>query len=168
MTIVIREETAADHGAVGDVIRQAFGQDDEVRLVAALRDFGCVQVALLADDDGEVVGHVLFSDLPIVTADGAVAALALAPLAVSPSRQRRGIGTMLVREGLRACRQRGHRVVVVLGHPGYYPRFGFSAALARPLQSPFSGEAFQALELVPGALNGVVGEVRYAPPFHAF
>jgi putative acetyltransferase len=91
--------------------------------------------------------------------------LALAPLAVTPARQRQGIGSQLVREGLRACAAAGHRIVVVLGHPAYYPRFGFSAALARPLKAPFSGESFMAAELVPGALPGVAGEVRYPPPF---
>jgi putative acetyltransferase len=91
--------------------------------------------------------------------------LALAPLAVLPARQRQGVGSLLVREGLRASAAQGHRVVVVLGHPGYYPRFGFSAALARPLKAPFSGEHWMAAELVSGALAGVAGEVRYPPPF---
>ena len=72
---------------------------------------------------------------------------------------------MLVREGLRACREAGHRIVVVLGHPEFYPRFGFSARLAERLKSPYSGPAFMAIELVPGALEGVEGEVRYPPPF---
>ena len=121
--------------------------------------------SLVAEEGGRVVGHILFSDLPIVTADGTVEALALAPLAVLPSHQRRGIGSLLVREGLRACREAGHRIVVVLGHPEFYPRFGFSAELAERLKSPFSGPAFMAAELVPGALEGVEGEVRYPPPF---
>ena len=73
---------------------------------------------------------------------------------------------MLVREGLRACAERGHRIVIVLGHPGYYPRFGFSAKLAERLTAPFSGDAFMALELSPGALEDVAGEVTYPPPFH--
>lgn len=92
-------------------------------------------------------------------------ALALAPVAVLPERQRQGIGSRLIREGLRACAEAGHRITVVLGHADYYPRFGFSAPLAEPLQAPFSGPSFMALELVPGALADVTGEVRYPPPF---
>ena len=72
---------------------------------------------------------------------------------------------MLVREGLRTCVEAGHRIVVVLGHPEFYSRFGFSAKLARRLKSPYSGPAFMALELVSGALEGVEGEVQYPPPF---
>jgi putative acetyltransferase len=86
-------------------------------------------------------------------------------VAVIPLHQKQGIGSALVREGLRLCRARGHRVVIVLGHPGFYPRFGFSARLALPLRSSYSGPSFMALELVPGALDGVEGEVRYPPPF---
>jgi len=112
-----------------------------------------------------VVGHLLFSRLPIESAAGTVEALALAPVAVRSDRQRQGIGSQLIRDGLAMCRQRGHRIVVVLGHAEYYPRFGFSAALAERLRSPFPGPHFMAMELVPGSLSGVEGEVRYPPPF---
>ena len=164
----IRPEAAGDLAAIGEVHRLAFGREDEGRLVDALRADGLARVSLVAEEAGRVVGHVLFSALPIVTPGGTVEALALAPLAVVPSRQSRRIGSALVQEGLRACRDRGHRVVIVLGHPGFYPRFGFSAELAGRLTSPFSGPAFMALELAPGALEGVRGEVRYPPPFGAF
>jgi putative acetyltransferase len=121
---------------------------------------------MVAEVDGQVVGHILFSGLPIMTVVGIVEALSLAPMAVIPLRQGRGIGSMLVMEGLRACTEAGHRIVIVLGHPEFYPRFGFSAKLAAErLKSPFSGPAFMAVELVPGALEGVDGEVRYPPPF---
>jgi putative acetyltransferase len=87
-------------------------------------------------------------------------------MAVLPDFQRRGIGSKLVEAGLEACRKQGHKIVVVLGHPDFYPRFGFSAELAQPLKSPFGGgEAWMAMELVPGALEGVVGRVEYPPPF---
>jgi putative acetyltransferase len=108
----------------------------------------------------------MFSDLLIQTSNGIVNSLALAPVAVVPNHQRQGIGSSLVREGLRLCKERGHSIVVVLGHPEYYPRFGFSSKLAEPLICPFhSGPALMALELVPGALQGVSGELKYAPPF---
>ncbi len=126
-------------------------------------------MSLVAEKASQVVGHILFSDLPIITGDGTVAALALAPMAVLPDCQRQGIGSALVQSGLKACRQQGHRVVVVLGHAHFYPRFGFSPTLAAHLESPFSGSvSFMALELVPGALDGVVGRVQYPPPFGAW
>ena len=161
----IREETADDHAGIREINHLAFGQDDEGRLVDALREGAFARVSLVAEVDGQIVGHILFSDLPIVTPEETLPALSLAPMAVIPSHQRRGIGSMLVREGLRACRDAGHQIVIVLGHPEFYPRFGFSAKLAERLKSPFSGPAFMVLELVPGALVGIEGEVRYPPPF---
>jgi putative acetyltransferase len=112
-----------------------------------------------------VVGHILFSDLPIVAGARRVCGAALAPLAVLPERQRQGIGSQLTVAGLDACRAAGCQVVVVVGHASYYPRFGFSARLAKQLEAPYSGESFMALELVPGVLAGVHGRVEYAPPF---
>lgn len=165
MSVNVREERPGDHAAVREAHRLAFGQEDEARLVDALREGGYARLSLVAEEGRRVIGHALFSDLPIKTPHGTVPALALAPLAVAPARQRQGVGTLLVREGLRACAGRGHRIVAVLGHPGYYPRFGFSAGLARPLRSPFSGASWMAAELVPGALAGVAGEVQYPPPF---
>ena len=165
MSPVIRPETAADHAAVREVNRLAFDGEIESRLVDALREDGYARLSLVAEVDGRVVGHILFSTLPIATPQGEVEALALAPMAVIPSHQRRGIGSMLVREGLRSCSAAGHRIVVVLGHPDYYPRFGFSAKMAERLSSPYSGPAFMAAELVPSVLRGVTGEVVYPPPF---
>jgi putative acetyltransferase len=166
MTFEIRPEAEADRDAVRRLNRLAFEGEAEARLVDALRDGGHVRVSLVADLDGEIVGHVLFSDLPIVTADGTVPALSLAPLAVLPRHQRQGVGSALLRRGLEVCREQGHRIVLVLGHPEFYPRFGFSADLARPLESPFGGgEPWMALELVPGALGNVSGRVEYPPPF---
>lgn len=165
LNVTVRAETPEDLEAIREVNRQAFGREDEARLVDALRDGGFVRLSLVAEEGGRVVGHILFSDLPIVTQAGTLHALALTPMAVQPDRQRQGIGSHLVREGLRACADEGHRIVVVLGHPDYYPRFGFSARLAERLKAPFSGPSFMALELVPGALADVTGEVCYPPPF---
>jgi putative acetyltransferase len=162
----LRPETSADHEAIRNVNRLAFGQDDEARLVDALRDGGFLRVSLVAEQGGQVVGHILFSDLPIITEAGTIPALSLAPMAVLPEFQRQGIGSALVRRGLDECRKQGHKIVIVLGHPAFYPRFGFSAKLAERLVSPFpGGKAFMALELVPGALDGVKGRVQYPPPF---
>ena len=164
----VRPEVAADHEAIRHVNRLAFDQDDEVRLVDALRDGGYVRLSLVAEQGGQIVGHILFSDLPISTEAGAVPALALAPMAVLPQFQRQGVGSALVRSGLDECRRRGHQIVVVLGHPHFYPRFGFSPKLAASLDSPFSGrESFMVVELVPGAMDSVTGKVQYPPPFGA-
>jgi putative acetyltransferase len=150
------------------VNRLAFdGREDEARLVEGLRQGGYARVSLVEEVAGRVVGHILFSDLPIVTPCGTVSTLALAPMAVVPELQRRGIGSALVRAGLEHARRARHRIVVVLGHPPFYPRFGFSASLARALVAPYSGDAFMAVELVPGALTGVRGRVEYPPPFDA-
>lgn len=162
---LIRDEAPADYAAVRAVVRAAFGQDDEAILVEALRAGGYVRAGFVAEQDGDIVGHVMFTRLPVETADGVVETLALAPMAVAPGKQREGIGSDLIQAALAMCRARGHRAVVVLGHPEYYPRFGFSAELAQRLKSPFPRPSFMALELVPGALAGVEGKVCYAPPF---
>jgi putative acetyltransferase len=165
MNIHIRPEADRDSNAIRLVNCRAFGGDEEARLVDALRQGGYLRVSLVAVSDGQVVGHILFSDLPIVTDARIVPALSLAPMAVLPEYQRQGIGSALARASLEECRKLGHRIVIVVGHPDYYPRFGFSSKLAARLGSPFSGEAFMALELAPGAMAGVVGSVKYPPPF---
>lgn len=164
--ILIRNETERDHEAVRQVNRLAFGQEAEARLVDALRAGGFARVSLVAEVNGQVVGHIMFSDLNILTGSGTVAALALAPMAVPPGFQRQGIGSVLVRRGLEVCKEQGHRIVVVLGHPDFYPRFGFSAKSAECLESPYGGgPSHMATELVPGALGGVAGKLMYSPPF---
>lgn len=164
-TCVIRSETVGDHEAIRHINRLAFGQDTEARLVDALRDGGFVRLSLVAEQAGHLVGHILFSDLPIITGERTVAALSLAPMAVLPEWQNQGVGSALVRRGLDACRENGHRIVVVVGHRRFYPRFGFSPERASRLESPYVGEAFMAVELVSGALDGVEGRVVYPPPF---
>lgn len=165
---LIRPETAADWKAIDEVNCMAFGRPDEARLVEELRDGGFVRVSLVAERNGQVVGHILFSDLPIISEARSVSALSLAPMAVRPEYQRQGIGQLLAKQGLEMCRDLGHQIVVVLGHPDFYPRFGFSSKLAAQLAAPFSGDAFMALELAPGSLNGVEGRVCYPPPFGRF
>jgi putative acetyltransferase len=163
----IRPETPADYTAVYEVNKLAFdNRDAEPRLVEALRGLPGV-ISLVAELDGQVVGHILFSPIHIETPNGNVPAISLAPLAVRPGYQNQGIGVALSRLGLEACQVQGHRIAIVLGHPNYYPRFGFSAVLAKTLQCPWGdvGEAWMAFELVPGALEGVTGKVVYPKPF---
>lgn len=156
----IRDACPADHAAIHAVVAAAFGQPEEARLVDRLRAGGDALVELVAAADGAIVGHILFSPLGIGGGRGA----ALAPLSVAPSHQRQGLGGRLTRAGLARCRQLGVPAVVVLGHPAYYPRFGFDAALAKALVAPFSGPSLMAIELRPGALSAG-GALAYAPAF---
>jgi putative acetyltransferase len=163
--VEIRGRTAADDSAIRWLNDDAFGGTYESRLIEDLRAADLDAVELVAVENDDIVGHILFSVLATTIDQQAVPALALAPMAVRPDRQRRGIGSVLVRAGLSLARERDWRAVIVLGHQKYYPRFGFSAALARPLEAPFSGDAFMALELEPGALRGEKGRVTYPPAF---
>lgn len=163
MTIV--EETPAHHAQVRATVAAAFGRDEEADLVERLRADGLVRLSLVALEGGEVAGHVLFATLAVEVDGKEVDAVSLAPVTVRPDRQRRGIGSALIRAGLDRLRAAGCGAVVVLGHPDYYPRFGFSAPLARKLASPFPGDAFMALELTEGALSGRAGSVRYPDAF---
>lgn len=161
----IENETPDRRAQVRALNCAAFGRVDEADLVERLHADGWVRLSLLAVEDDEVVGHILFTELPTRLDGRAVRAAALAPMAVDPRWQGSGVGSALVREGLAQLAAAGFEAVIVLGHPGYYPRFGFSAALAARLASPFPGEAFMALELVPGALRGEAGRVRYPDAF---
>ena len=166
--ILIREEEPGDYDQVEQVNRRAFDGDLEATLVNRLRNDELVIASLVAVQDSEIVGHILFSDLIIETERGIVKAVSLAPMAVDPEFQPQGIGSDLVRRGLELCRGRGKRIVIVLGDPKFYTRFGFSVEMARWLQSPYSGDCWMALELVPGVLNGVSGVVRYPEAFDVF
>jgi putative acetyltransferase len=160
--IVIREELARDCVEIRRVNEAAFGRADEANLIEKLREPGDVLLSLVAEVDGEIVGHILFSRMTVETERGSIAAVALAPMAVTPGHQRKGVGSALVRRGLEVLRERGERVVLVLGHEHYYPRFGFSVEKARDLSSPFPREAYMAMELAEGELEGVRGTVRYS------
>ena len=167
---IIRPETPADITAICTVNRQAFdGRNAESSMVDAVRhsDGFLPELSLVAEQNGQIVGHILFSRIRIEIPQGNIPALSLAPMAVLPELQQQGIGSALVRRGLEECKRLGHAVVIVLGHPGYYPRFGFSASLATALECPYGdcGDAWMALELTPGALDEVRGKVFYPPAF---
>jgi len=163
----IRRERPADRAAVRRLNEGAFGGPEEADLVGRLRDELPSYLALVAVLEGEVVGHVAFTPVTLDPPRPELDLRGLAPMAVLPGHQRTGIGSALVREGLDACRRDGAEAVVVLGHPGYYPRFGFRRADTFGLRSQFEAppEAFMALELVPGSLANARGIVRYHPAF---
>jgi putative acetyltransferase len=162
----VRPEGPEDLEAVRRVNTEAFGRTGEADLVDALRAHGKAVVSLVALEEGGVAGHILFSPVEVDGSEG-LRMLGLAPMAVLPSLQRRGLGTMLVREGLRLCSDAGYDAVVVLGHPEYYPRFGFVPASTFGLSSEYEvpDEAFMTLELREGALEGVSGKARFAVEF---
>jgi len=166
--LAIRAEAASDQTRVDRLVERAFGRPAEAALVRALRERARPQISLVAEREGEIVGHVFFS--PVRVGDGvdsAPPAAGLAPLSVAPEMQRRGAGAALVRAGLAACPVLGWRAVFLLGDPAYYARFGF--ALAAPLGFRYESEAFdagfQVLELEPGALSGAAGLVHYHAAF---
>ncbi len=155
--VQLREETAADFEAIREVNRQAFSDESVAQLVDHLREDGVVIVSLVAVDGDDVVGHVLFSKTPMTSPGGeTLPGATLSPLAVMPARQRTGIGSALVRRGIEICREQGMVAIMLIGHPEYYPRFGFSSALARQITSKYSSIAdpYMALELVPDVLSG--------------
>lgn len=169
MNVRIRPETVEDYQAIGRVHREAFGGQAEADLVESLREGGFAEVSLVALLGESIVGHILFSRVTIATQSENWKALSLAPLGVLPSYQCSGVGSLLMEAGLKGCRDLGEQIVVVLGHPNYYPRFGFKASLAQPLDSPFGGgDSWMALELVDGALDDIQGRVLYPPPFVLF
>jgi putative acetyltransferase len=165
----IRREQPPDHPQVFRVNELAFGQPAEARLVEALRRSPAFvpELSLVAADGEDIVGHILFSRIAVREGVTRHPALALAPMAVLPARQRAGIGSSLVERGLADARHLGHGVVIVVGHPEYYPRFGFIPGEPLGIRPPFpvSPGAFMALELQPGALAGIRGEVEYTPEF---
>jgi putative acetyltransferase len=165
----IRPEQPEDIPGIFEVNLQAFGQDGEARLVNALRDDGDYnpELSLVAVHDGRIIGHILFPPITIISETKETAAVALAPLAVHQDFQCLGIGAALIEEGLKECQRLGYRIVIVVGHPGYYPRFGFVPAGKSGILAPFPcpDEAFMALPLECGALDGIDGIVRYPVAF---
>jgi amidase len=145
----------------------AFGRPQEACLVDRLRDVAHPQVSLVADREGQVVGHILFTPVTIESGLVVETGLGLAPMAVLPQYQRQGIGTRLVWAGLQRCRQMGYHLVVVLGHAEYYPRFGFVPAAHRGLHCEYDvpDDVFMVAELQPGTLAGRRGMLKYHPAF---
>ena len=167
MNSIIRRERLEDIDAVYQVNEQAFGGKVEPELVNNLRKAGAVVLSLVAEQDGRIVGHVLFSPMKIELEDSSFEVLTLSPLAVLPEYQRKGIGIRLVKTGLEECLKIGHEIVTVLGHAEYYPRFGFVPAGTKGISCEFEApeEAWMILELKQGALAGRTGTAKFHPVF---
>lgn len=162
--LTIRDEADSDAASIRAVVEAAFGRPGEADLVDALRRAGTLTLSTVAIIGNRIVGHVAFS--PIIIG-GRHPALALAPVAVAPDCQRQGIGSALIRSGLDECRKSGHGIVLVLGAPAYYGRFGFTPASGFGIACPFPAPLadFMLLELTPGAAHGCHGKVSYRPEF---
>ncbi len=163
----IRRERPEDIPWIRAVNERAFGQPDEAALVDAVRARGERTISLVAVDNGRLVGHILFTPVTIHAPDRACEAAGLAPMGVDPDYQGRGFGGRLVVQGLDRCRESGYRIAVVLGHPTYYPRFGFVPARLHGIRFALDvpDDAFMVIELEPGALDGCTGVARYAAEF---
>lgn len=167
--MIIRPERPEDASQVRHVNELAFEQPAEADLVERLRQ-GCTDSLSLVAEDDAVVGHILFTSVAIESAGRSVLGMGLAPMAVLPSRQRQGIGTQLVKRGLDILRERGSPFVVVVGHPEYYPRFGFERASMHGLASQWEGvpdAAFMVVVLDVHAMAGVSGVAKYREEFNA-
>lgn len=164
--MLIRTENEKDRDAVFAVNVSVFETPAEATLVDVLREHAQPVVSLVAEDNGNVVGHIMFSPV-VLSGNPDLKVMGLAPLAVSPEHQRKGIGSALVRAGLEQCRQLDFVAVVVLGHPEYYPRFGFSPSSRFGIDSEYEvpEEVFMAMELKPEALSGKTGRVKYHAAF---
>ena len=163
----IRHEISEDDAAIRQVNEEAFGQKEEAEIVEKLRNRGVVTLSLVAVQDDSIIGHIAFSPVKVESERSTFEAITLAPMAVLPAYQNKGIGSQLVRAGLEECRNLGHEVVFVLGHPDYYPRFGFVLAKPKDIGCEFEvpDEAWMVLELREGTLAGRRGTVIFQPEF---
>ncbi|KZE40301.1 GCN5 family acetyltransferase [Bhargavaea cecembensis] len=176
MEILIRQSLPRDFETITEVVEQAFrdaemSDHSEHILVGRLRvsDAYVPELSIVAENEaGDIVGHILLSKIRIVDGKNSEESLALAPVSVLPKLQNMGIGSRLIQTALDKARELGFRSVIVLGHPGYYPRFGFRKASEWGIRPPFDvpDDVFMALELSEGALNQVSGIVEYSKPFN--
>ena len=164
-SVIIREESPGDLEAINTVHKSSFPSPVEAEIVEALRKAGRLAVSLVCCENNLLVGHVAFSPVSI---DGQAVGLGLGPVAVLSQHRRKGIAEKLIRAGMEASRKLGYGLVVVLGDPLYYCRFGFSTASNRGLRDEYGGgDAFQVIELRDDGIPVGGGTVQYAPEFAA-
>lgn len=166
--VIIRKEKPHDEAAITRINNEAFDGPAEARLVKELRQNEKIALSLVALVDEQLAGHILFSPMEIISATGETTpVIGLGPAAVLPEYQQQGIGSALCQTGLKMCREAGHEAVLVLGHPAYYPRFGFQPAAKFDITCSYDvpADAFMALELKEGALAQLSGVAHYQPEF---
>ena len=164
----IRPEQPGDQPQIRMINQQAFASDTEANLVDTLRNSGVPLISLVVEEDEQLVGHILFSPVTLSGQNNAPPIAGLAPMAVLPEWQGRGVGSLLVTTGLEYCASAGYVAVVVLGHPDYYPRFGFVPASGFGIKSEFNvpDEVFMLKTLQGSALQGIKGTVQYHAAFN--
>jgi len=164
----IRQEQKSDHKKVYEINKMAFNQENESMLIDKIRagDSFIPELSLVAELEGEIVGHILFSKIKILGKDE-YESLALGPMAVVPKHQKQGIGGKLITTGLEIAKKLGFESVIVVGHKDYYPKFGFKRASLWGIKCPFEvpDEAFMAIELVENSLKNKAGTVQYPKEF---
>jgi len=165
--LIVREERETDIHKVYDLNSAAFETNAEASLVDSLRNECSRFISLVAEQDSQVIGHILFTPVELYGSNSELDLMGLAPMAVLPEYQNMGIGSKLVEEGLRQCNTKGVDAVFVLGHPQYYPKFGFVPADRFGIKCEYDvpDEAFMVIEIKSGILNGKVGTVRYNKTF---
>lgn len=167
----LRKETPDDFKEVFEVNQMAFGQDNEAKLVDALRSNPAVfvpELSIVATEDHKIVGHILYTKINIKDDKGNIyESLGLAPMAVRPALQKKGIGGQLIKKGLEVAKDLGFKSVIVLGHENYYPKFGFEPAVKWNIKAPFDvpSNAFMAIELEQNGLKSISGTVIYPKEF---
>jgi len=164
---MIRAEQPRDVAAVRAINNAAFSTDAESELVDRLRGSvdGCI--SLVYEYDNQLIGHIFFSPVHVESNTQNILMCGLAPMAIHPNWQRQGFGSQLVEKGLNECKKQGYQAVVVLGHPEYYPRFGFEVAENYGLTCEFDPptEAFMINGLIPNTITELSGTVSYHPLF---
>ncbi len=165
----IRKETPVDVAGIRKINTDAFGTSGEADFVEALREKASPLISLVAEKDGQLVGHIFFSPVQLAGCEKELALFGLAPMAVLPEWQKKGIGSKLVKEGLRRCTASGFDAVVVLGHPDFYPRFGFETSRIYGIKSEYDvpDNLFMVIELKKDSLKDVSGTIQYHEVFHA-
>lgn len=172
-SIKIRPATIEDFALIEAVHEAAFAKSDfgyngEGQLARQLHEAGDALVSLIAEVDGVPVGHVMFSRMRVEADGQPVIAAALAPTGVVPEWQGKGVGGQLIKAGLAALKPQGVQLGFVVGHTDYYPRFGYSAALAKPYDSPYAGPYFMAVQLDSNLKAPKAGKAEFAPAFASF
>jgi putative acetyltransferase len=165
--LTVRSERPEDEAEIRHINDEAFGRDVEGKIIDKLRSQGTLTISLVALDDGRIAGYIAFSPAETVPDNLTIRAIVLGPIAVLPDFQRKGIGWELIESGLEKCRELGYDIVVLVGHPDYYPRFGFVPASRMGIECEFEApdEAWMLLELREGALAGRRGKVFFQPAF---
>jgi len=165
--MIVRDELPSDIDKIWNVNSEAFETKDEAELINALRCSGCEFISLVAEIDNKVVGHILFTPVELSASKENIKISGLAPMAVLRQYQNKGIGSQLVKAGLDRCKALGYEAVVVLGHPDYYPKFGFESSVNFGIKSEYdvSDEVFMILELIPDALKNHKGVIKYNDVF---